>query len=65
MKRREFIGLVGGRQFGRSWPVHSNLPKMKRVAIVHPSTKVGDLSNVLSICVYRKPYPGLSNDRIG
>lgn len=44
MKRREFIGLVGGTVV---WPIAARAQqpaKIKRIAIVHPDIDIGNLS---------------------
>jgi putative ABC transport system substrate-binding protein len=58
MKRREFIGLIGGAAL--AWPnaARAQQPaKMKRIAIVHPSDRVADM-----VASYRRSYRGFFDE---
>jgi putative tryptophan/tyrosine transport system substrate-binding protein len=53
MRRRDFIGFVSNAVAAWPFAVHAQQPaKMKRISIVSPATKVGDM-NITGIRVYR------------
>jgi putative tryptophan/tyrosine transport system substrate-binding protein len=59
MKRRDFIALVGG---AAGWPLVArgqSPPKVHRIAVVHPSARVGDMSETGDNSGYRALFQEL------